>query len=85
MNEETSLEQFKEDFIKGYIDESLNRLLDLRNAIKKATTRPEIKVLLNAERAFVKRYYTSEVNDEEKTGHTPTEYEDTTDKHTAAP
>jgi len=58
--------QFKLNFVEGYIDKSLDRLLDLRNAIKGANSIPEVKALLDAEQAYIKRYYNIEEKDEKK-------------------
>ena len=54
MNEEKELEQFKEEFIKGYIHPRLNRLLDLQNTINKANNYDEILALVVREQEFIK-------------------------------
>lgn len=53
MNKE--LEEFKENFIKGYIDPYLDRLLDLRNIIKRAQTYEEITTALDNEKNTLKK------------------------------
>ncbi len=57
MVDDKNLAQFKQSFIEGYIDTSLDRLLDLRNAVKDAKSYVEVKALLDAEQAYMKRYY----------------------------
>lgn len=47
------LEQFRENFIANYVDKSLDRLLDLRNAIKRAMTPKEIDQLIQVEQSTV--------------------------------
>jgi hypothetical protein len=74
--------QFKLNFVEGYIDKSLDRLLDLRNAIKKATSIPEVKALLNAEQAYIKRYYNIEENDEKKERRSSPKHKSETDSQT---
>jgi hypothetical protein len=48
------LEEFKQKFIKGYVDPYLDRLLDLRNIIKNATTYEEITIALDNEKNSLK-------------------------------
>ncbi|MBU2395811.1 MAG: hypothetical protein KKH70_20950 [Gammaproteobacteria bacterium] len=57
MVDEKNLEQFKNDFTEGYINTSLDRLLDLKNALRKATSTEEVRTLMNAEQAFVMNFY----------------------------
>ena len=54
MNEEKELVQFKEEFVKGYVDPYLDRLLDLRNAIQSAESYDEIRGLMEREQEFIK-------------------------------
>ena len=54
MNEEEKLGQAKEDFIQEYIDPYLDRLLDLRNAIRDADSFDEISDIMVKERNFIK-------------------------------
>lgn len=46
----SELDNFKEDYINGYIDPYLDRLLELRGIIKKATTFDEISKALDREK-----------------------------------
>lgn len=55
------LDEFKNKFIKGYIDPYLDRLLDLRNIIKSATTYDEISEALAKEKKAVQEVI-SELN-----------------------
>jgi hypothetical protein len=57
MVDEKNLEQFKKDFTEGYIDTSLDRLLDLRNALRRAASTEEVRALMNAEQVFVMNFY----------------------------
>jgi len=83
MGEDTNLGQFKQSFVEGYIDKSLDRLLDLRNAIKRATSHSEVKALLDAEQAYIKRYYNIvEVQNEKKEGHSTPKHKSKTDSQT---
>jgi len=53
MPEEINLEQFKVEFTRDYVDRSLDRLLDLRNAVKTAQTPEAINALIHMERTTV--------------------------------
>ena len=53
MSEEKELEQFKQEFTQGYIDPYLDRLLDLRNKVKVATSFDEIRMLMEKEQEFL--------------------------------
>ncbi len=55
--DDKTLEQFKNDFIKGYVDSSLDRLLELRTSVKKATSFDEVRRAMTAEQTWAKRYY----------------------------
>lgn len=57
MVDEKDLEQFKTTFIQGYINTSLDRLLDLRNAVKNATTYEAIKAIMEAEQTTMRKLY----------------------------
>jgi len=57
MSEEKDLEQFKQQFVEGYIDPYFDRLLDLRNAIKKAESFDEIRDLMEKEQDFLRREF----------------------------
>lgn len=83
MAEESNLEHFKAEFIKGYVDTGLDRLLDLRNAVQKSRNYDEIKVLMQAEQAFCKKFYgipPVEVKHEAKERRSTSKNEDTADK-----
>ncbi len=51
MVEDKNLEAFKQDFTEGYINPHLDDLLDLKNALKNATTINEVRALMNGYRA----------------------------------
>lgn len=53
MKEEEALAQFKEQFVQKYIHVSLDRLLDLKNAIQKAETMSEVDKLAMAETNYL--------------------------------
>jgi len=55
MDTKLELEEFKQNFIKGYIDTYLDRLLDLRNIIKRAKTYDEIVKALDDEKKALKK------------------------------
>jgi len=50
----SEIDSFKEDYIKGYVDPYINRLLDLRNIIKNATSYGEIAKALDREKAALR-------------------------------
>ena len=54
MNEEEKLGLFKEEFVKGYVDRHLDRLLDLRNAIQSAESFDGINDLMKKEYEFIR-------------------------------
>ena len=53
MNEEEALAQFKEQFVQKYIHVSLDRLLDLKNAIQNAESMSEVDRLASAETNYL--------------------------------
>ena len=55
MAEDKDLEQFKEEFTKGYIDPHIDHLLDLRNVIKYATSYDDVRAAITQERASIVR------------------------------
>lgn len=53
MPDESNLEQFKIEFTRDYIDRGLDRLLDLRNAVKGVQSTAEMSKLIQTERVTV--------------------------------
>lgn len=53
MSEEEELAQFKQDFIEGYVDKYLDRLLALRYKVKHANNFDEIHELMQKEQEVI--------------------------------
>ena len=51
------LDKLKDEFIEGYVDMALDRLLALRGSIKLAKTETGVKLLMQQERAWNVRYF----------------------------
>jgi len=51
------LDKLKDEFIEGYVDMALDRLLALRGNIKLAKTETGVKLLMAQERAWNVRYF----------------------------